>query len=425
MLVMDAIHVGDALLMRDKAQFKDIFLFAAHIGGRLALSSSTVTGTLNMNNISVDEALFMNARSQFKEIDLTAAHIGGELLLDSSTITSISLYATHIGGRLNLSGSTVTGRLNINNISVDQNLAMGGSQFKEIDLTGAHIGKGLDLSSSTVTGKLNMNGIRVDRDLIMRDKAHFKEIDLSGAHIGGQLDLRNSTVTGKLAGDYIDVAQTMFLDGATFADEIDLTSAKLGQDLYLSSGIFNKNVDLSGAQIGGVLGLESAQWLGSASLNLTGAAAGEIDLSHSWPDKIYLSGLTYRNLSNISENISQQAKTWLGKQAYTPQPYEQLASVLQSNGRIEDATKIRYAGKEQERKATPWGLYRFWLGLLDWSIGFGYYLQFAFYWGCRLRARGLGGLVFRRAENQARRHARPRLQLRYAAAARAIEQEAR
>jgi hypothetical protein len=151
---------------------------------------------------------------------------------------------------------------------------------------------------------------------------------------------------------------------------------------------------LRGAQIGGDLGLESAQWLGSATLNLTGAAAGAIDLSHSWPDKIHLNGLTYRNLSNISEDISQQAKTWLGKQTYAPQPYEQLASVLQANGRIEDATAVRYAGREQERKTTPWGLYRFWLGLLDWSIGFGYYLQFAFYWAVGFVLLGWAVLYF-------------------------------
>ena len=40
----------------------------------------------------------------------------------------------------------------------------------------------------------------------------------------------------------------------------------------------------------------------------------------------------------------------IGKQRYAPQPYQQLARVLQANGLIADATAIRYAGKEQERK---------------------------------------------------------------------------
>jgi len=112
----------------------------------------------------------------------------------------------------------------------------------------------------------------------MGNQANFSEIDLTVARIGGQLDLSGSTVTGKLSGGYIDVGQTMFLGSrATFKDEIDLRSAKLGQDLDLSGGSFYKNVDLAGTQIGGVLALQSAQWLGSATLNLTGAAAGGID----------------------------------------------------------------------------------------------------------------------------------------------------
>jgi hypothetical protein len=227
---------------------------------------------------------------------------------------------------------------------------------------------------------LYMNQIHVEKALQIDNEANFAGIDLTVAHIGGRLDLSSSTVMGKLKGDYIDVEQSMFLgNGATFTDEIDLTSAKLGQDLTLSGGIFNKDVNLSGAQIGGVLGLEFAQWLGGATLNLTGAAAGGIDLSHSWPDKIYLNEFTYRNLSNISPNISQQAETWFRKQAYAPQPYEQLASVLQANGLIDDATAIRYAGKERERCAAS-GLRWVGLSLLNYSIGFGYHLEFAFYW---------------------------------------------
>jgi hypothetical protein len=84
-------------------------------------------------------------------------------------------------------------------------------------------------------------------------------------------------------------------------------------------------------------------------------------------------------LSNISANISQQAEKWFGKQAYAPQPYEQLASVLQANGLIDEATDIRYAGKVREWRASS-GLSWVWLFLLNYSIGFGYHLEYAFAW---------------------------------------------
>jgi len=402
-LNMDGLSVGQSLAMGNKAQFKEINLIRAHIAETLDLSSSTVTGKLNMNGLGVGQGLFMGDKANFEEIDLGVAHIGGVLDLSSATVAGllnlnqihvdqalfmgneaqfkeINLVSAHIGGSLDLSSSSVTGMLNMNGISVDQVLILRDKAlFEEIDLRGAHTEQ-LDLSSSTVTGMLNMNQIHVDQAVFMGNKANFAEIDLTVAHIGGQLVLDGSTVTGKLAADYIDVGQTMTLGyGATFTDEIDLRSAKLGQDLYLSGGAFYKNVDLSGTQIGGVLGLESAQWLGSATLDLTGAAAGGIDLSHSWPDRNYLNEFTYRNLSNISPNISQQAETWFRKQDYAPQPYEQLAGVLQANGLIGDATAIRYAGKERERRAAS-GLRWVWLFLLNYSIGFGYHLEYAFAW---------------------------------------------
>jgi hypothetical protein len=408
-LNMNGIRVDKSLFMRDGAKFNEVNLVAAHIDGNLDLNSSTVTGMLGMSNVDVHQSLFMRNGAKFNEINLVTAHIGGNLDLNSSTVTGmldmnnidvhqnlfmrdkaqfkdIDLLTAHIGGQLNLNGSTVTGMLQMYGSRVDQNLLMHDkAQFNQIVLTGAHIGGQLEPRSSTVTGMLRMNRIRIAQRLLMHEKAQFKEIDLTAANIGGQLDLSSSTVTGKLEGKYIDVKQTMYLgNDATFIDAIDFTSAKLGQDVHLSGGKFQSYVVLTGAQIGGVLSLKSTQWLGGANLNLTGAAVGGIDLSHDWPDKMYLNGLTYRNLSNLAGNFSRaQAETWFGKQAYAPQPYEQLASVLQSNGWIEDATAIRYAGKEQERKeASGYNWAR--LFLLNYSVGFGYHLEFAFYWAAGL-----------------------------------------
>jgi hypothetical protein len=402
---MNGIYVDKSLFMGSTAQFRDIDLTGAHIGENLELDSSTVTGMLNMNGIRVGGDLFMRSKAQFKNVNLLGAHIGETLDLNSSAVAGtldmngihvdhslfmrvgarfkdIGLIVADIGETLELDGSTVTGKLDMNGIHVGHSLFMrAGARFKDINLTSAHIGGQLNLRNSTVTGKLDMHGVRVDQNLLMQDKAQFNEIDLTAAHIAGQLDLRSSTVTGKFEGRYIDVEQTMFSgNDAVFMDEIDLVSAKLGQDFYLSGGRFNKLVDLGGAQISGVLGLEHSDWQGDATLNLTDAAVGEINLSDDWPDKVDLNGLTYRNLSNLGHFSREKAEIWFGKQPYAPQPYQQLANVLQANGRIVDATAIRYAGKERERATTPRGLYKAGLFLLNYSIGFGYHLEFAFYW---------------------------------------------
>lgn len=378
---LNTADVGRTLLMRNKAHFNGVDLVVAHLGS-LELNDSTVTGLLNMNGIRIDQNLLMRDKAQFAAVSLTAAHIGGTVELNNSTVTgpldmnatqvdldvlmqdkaafkTVDLVAAHIGGALYLNGSTVDGELNLNRASI-------GSQ--------------LNLIGSTVTGLLNLNSVRIGQNLHMEGNARFAAINLVGGHISGQLDLDTSTVSGILEGNYIDVEQAAFLGrGATFDGQITLANGKFGQDLYLSGGAFNKNVNLTGSQIAGVLGLESARWLHGATLNLSDGSAGGIDLSDNWPDNIYLNGFTYRNLSNLAKYDSEQAATWFGKQAYAPQPYEQLATVLQANGLIDEATDIRHAGKDREYQ-TATGFRRAWLFLLKYSIGFGYHLEYAFVW---------------------------------------------
>jgi hypothetical protein len=333
---LDTAEVGRTLAAR-KAHFNGVNLGTAHVG-LLDFNGSTVTGLLNMNGIQADQDVRMEDRAAFKAIDVVAARIAGSLYLKGSTIN----------GELNLNRTSIVGQLN--------------------------------LIGSTVTGLLYLNDARIGQNLHMEGKAHFAEINLVGCYIGGQFAMDASTVSGPLKGDYIDVEQSAFLrGGATFGGQIGLASAKFGQDLDLSDGIFNKNVNLSGAKIVGVLGLQKAQWLRGATLNLNNGSAGGIDLSDSWPDNILLNGFTYRNLSSLAKYNSDQAATWFGKQTYSPQPYEQLATVLQNNGLIDEATDIREAGKEREYE-TASGLRRTWLFLLKYSIGFGYHLEYAFAW---------------------------------------------
>jgi hypothetical protein len=378
-------------------------LLRAHIGGMLYLSGSSVIGALGMNGISVDQSVFMREKAHFKDIDLGGAHVAINLELDGATMTGllfmngiridqnlfireaaqlkdVDLGAAHVGGQVNLSSSTVAGLLNLNGVRIDQSLFIRDkAQLKDVDLTGAHIGGRIDLSSSTATGRLSMSGIRVD-DALVAEGAQLAEIVLFGAHIGGSIDLSGAKVSGRLAAGYTDIGQSVMLGyQAVFSDDVDLGSAKIAQDLVLLHSTFDKVVHLDGAHIGGALWLEQAQWGKGASINLTNASVGTIDLSQNWPDTISANGFTYRGLSNLSQYDSQKALTWLGKQAYASQPYEQLASVLQTNGLVDEATDIRYAGRERERREAS-GLNWVWLFMLNYSIGFGYHLEYAFAW---------------------------------------------
>jgi len=77
---------------------------------------------------------------------------------------------------------------------------------------------------------------------------------------------------------------------------------------------------------------------------------------------------------------------------YSPQPYEQLASVFQTYGDTANAIAIRYAGRTRERQKST-GIQRAWLTALDLVIGYGYYPQRAILWALGLV--GLGAVVLR------------------------------
>jgi hypothetical protein len=75
-------------------------------------------------------------------------------------------------------------------------------------------------------------------------------------------------------------------------------------------------------------------------------------------------------------------KSWLALQKrYSPQPYEQLASVLLKMGYKDEANAILYASKERERieAASDWKR-RVWLELLNLFIGYGYRIYLAVLW---------------------------------------------
>src|SRR5262249_57928878 len=100
-------------------------------------------------------------------------------------------------------------------------------------------------------------------------------------------------------------------------------------------------VTLNGAHIGGTVQFVSAQWSDHAILYLRNARADVIpSLSDPWPNKLDLDGLTYRSSGIVGNDF----KGWFDKLLrYSRQPYEQLATVLQTQGDTGRATAIRYS----------------------------------------------------------------------------------
>jgi uncharacterized protein YjbI with pentapeptide repeats len=378
-LKMLALSVGD-LEMKDRAEFAAVDLTGAHVSGYLELGSSKVTGNLEMTELQVDRDLLMGDKAEFAKVDLDSAHVSKYFELNSSK---------------------VTGKLTMLGLEVGSNLSMKEAEFAEVDLSGASVGWDLELSGSQVTGKLTMKRLQVSSDLLMNHEAEFAEISLVGAHVKGQLDLSGSRIAGQLDCAFLEVdEQVLMRNGAVFRGPIDCSVAKVKGDLDLSNGDFTKDVDFSSADIGGALKLTSVQWADDGALTLRNAKIDAIpDLAAGWPPRLEVDGLTYRSVAGAN-----QLSDWLAKlDRYAPQPYEQLASVVQSKGDTTLARSIRYRGRERQRAEAD-GLN--WLGLttLKFVIGYGYYPYLALFWAIGLV---LAGAIVLRISGEATRHKIP------------------
>jgi hypothetical protein len=235
-----------------------------------------------------------------------------------------------------------------------------------------------------------MNGLQVGRHLFMQDEAECADVLLIAARVGGALDLRNSKIAGDVDCYGLEVEKQVFLMEAKFDGQIKCPMARIKGDLHLTRAQFKKNIDFSWTEVGGALFLDSTQWSDGIALILRDAKVGIIPaLTDGWAPKLELNGFTYR-----STGAADQFRGWLGRlDRYEPQPYGQLASVVQSQGNGTLATEIRYFGRERERSEAKSTAEWVWLTALKWVIGYGFYPQRAICWVIGLVI--LGAVVLR------------------------------
>src|SRR5262249_32271670 len=139
--------------------------------------------------------------------------------------------------------------------------------------------------------------------------------------------------------------------------------------------------------------------------------ANRTDCRRAWPEHIDFDGFVFENLgaldvdgySNMEARDAEWWISWLAKQdwLYSPQPYEELSSVLARLGYKERATDVLYAGKTREAHEANMRT-KVWLFMLCIFIGYGYRLYYAFYWACGFVV--LGVVVLRASGEGPRNH---------------------
>ena len=417
LLDMQELQVDNWLVM-SRAECADVSLALARVQGHLILAKSKVTGDLEMHRLRVGGDV-VGVNVQFNNASLAMAVVDGTLSFIGATVNGdLNMLGLRVGRDLLLTAisekSLVAAMPEFLRSSLDtMGLKADGdpttllkAKFAKVDLTGASVQGGLALLGATLSGKLSMDGVQIGTDLTMAN-AEYQGVDLERARIAGVFNLRSSKVGGQLDCYASEIGSRFELSGAEFAGPILCSFAKIGE-LDLAGATFQDKVDLTGTQIKselriGLAGKARTQWADQSTLYLRNATADAIqDLPDAWPPQIDFSGFAYRNLGG--RNATQQAPmadrpvswyvSWLRKQdPYAPAPYEQLATVLRSEGRPGAADEILYAGKERERAQATF-LHRVWLTTIDVLIGYGYHLEWALVWVAAFILAGIAVLRF-------------------------------
>ncbi len=347
----------------------------------------------------------------FKEtLDLSEASLAFPLWLDDSRFEStVDLSNFRTPHLISLEGSKFAGKLNMALLQVGADFFMGkAAEFAEVVLRGADVRGHLLMDGSKFTGFLNMDSLQIGGDLLMREGAEFANVVLARAKVGGQLWMDGAKFAGPLNMDSLHVGSHFFMlnvEANNFGPLLIFAEIDGGLNL---SGSTLASLNLTAARIRGELGLNTrkdtpTKWQEGANLTLRNTEVGALqDLPNTWPENLDLNGFTYSHLGGFATGDGNDMATWdiawltewLEKQkSYSPQPYEQLASVLRRAGYEDKANDILYAGRQRERKEeASWPRWA-WLVAQEVVIGYGYRIYFAFGWVILFV--GVGACIFR------------------------------
>jgi uncharacterized protein YjbI with pentapeptide repeats len=398
-----------------------INLHNANIGGQLSMEGATVDGILNLESATVNKTVFLQD-AHIGEIRLVSANIGGQLIMQDITVKyglnmeaatvkkSVLLQNAHFG-EIRLFYANICGQMSMKGDHVFMDAA---TVEKSISLLNANIGGQLSMEGAIVCGKLDMDAATVEKSVFIQN-AHLQEMNLGYVNIGGQLNMMCTTVDGILNLESAIVKNNVFFSGASLQQKANLLYLSIGGNLDLSNGNFKALMDLSGSHITNdlILGTGTGDFKKPPSWNkdypfkkpqlilrnvsVSGVQDGENpsdfckvntdSYCNAWPANMVLNGFKFTQLgaldfrpNDISKRSSDWWKKWLNRnQFFSPQPYQVVASVLQTMGRANDANEILYAGKNAERDSI--GFPRNIFLWLQWAlIGYGCFMLRSILW---------------------------------------------
>lgn len=376
---MDRLRVAGSLFFDEGAKVAGaITAIGIDVGGSAYFAGSNLCVPSSMSEPDAPPAL-----------RIERGHIKGDLVLCEKR-------GLRSDGGVSIDGLRVDGRLRMD----DATLLGGGREGRAFSAQRTRIASHVNAAGLTISGVVDFSDAKIDGNLELT-QAHSDQansvVRARRAHVVGRFTLRTSGVVDT-AGARVDA--TMILDTSRLRAGSDEEAAA---DLcWLTAGVLQ------------IEGIRPRAGL----LDLTRAQLGVLrDQVGQWPpgQAIVLDGLTYQDIRKSGVALQDRLR-WLRDgttrsrrghghyhpTGYTPQPYEQLASVLRATGNDDQARVVLLHKHRHYRSSLTWRWQfyrRIWSLIQDIAVGYGYVAWRAFTWIVLLIAIGTAWIAIRTQPN--------------------------
>ncbi len=414
-LIVQGAQIKGSLLLRKSKVNGTVWLIRATIGANLECDDGQFYygaegDALQAENSEIKGSFLLRKSKVNGTVCLMGATIDGNLDCDAGVFESskgLALFAedAEIKSNILLRNAFVNGAIGLRGATIDGVLDCEGGTFHNpagfaLAAVSAEI-KNVLLRNSYMNGAVWLTGATIDRDLDCRGGTFHNP--------GGfALHADSSEIYGHviLSDGFRAAGKVSFCD-ATIQDRISIRPRSLSfYQLPLKLAKFTLNLIILNALVGALFlqlhinyklplkfakfvlklvslnplaGILFWQHLYSLILNFQFATVRTLaDSEESWPlhGNLKLNGFSYEKISLHSPIKSAQRLRWLrlqNQEIFFPQPYEQLAQVLQASGYEQAATEV-LIGKQKDRRRYG-GLNcinRFWNCCLGTTIAHGY-----------------------------------------------------
>lgn len=222
------------------------------------------------------------------------------------------------------------------------------------------------------------NGFRADGLVLLHGSQIEFNLDCAGGHFLSSSQQTAQEIRTVLNFDASVIkSSAMLQDGFHAEGLVSMIATQIGGNLACRNSNFGIGLFAERAVVKGMLFWRGIQNPSTVNLNLIGASADSVsDDAESWPPKgnLQLHGFQYQRFSASSPRTVPERLDWLARlKSFTPQPYRQLANVLEDEDDHVGARRVLYEMAGIRSQENQDNFARSWNFILKYAIGYGYY----------------------------------------------------